>query len=87
MCRPPEGIHVSILVTPAAVDDIVPLELEVEQTVRDLTKLESGWTVWCASVGPKGVVVGGHAVEETGAEMVVTFIAADSKDVRGRDFT
>ena len=39
------------------------------------------------SGGSKGMVVGGLAVEEPGAEMVSTISADNSEDVRGQEFT
>ena len=35
-CRPPEGLRVPIMVTPAAVDNIFPKEAHIKQAVRNL---------------------------------------------------
>ena len=48
-CRPPEGLPVPILVTPAEVEDRIPLEVDIEQAVRDLKRRTVG--------GPSGMRV------------------------------
>ena len=45
-CRPPEGMWVPILVTPATADDIIPAEEEIKKVVRDL---KGGYRVACPS--------------------------------------
>ena len=37
-CRPPEGLRLPILVTPAALDKIIPEEAEIEKLVRGLKR-------------------------------------------------
>ena len=41
-CRPPEGLRVNILVTPAAVEDRIPGEEEVVQLVWSFNRGRSG---------------------------------------------
>ena len=41
-CRPPEGLRVHILVTPAVVEDGIPGEEEVSQAMRNLKRGRAG---------------------------------------------
>ena len=62
-CRPPEGLRVTILVLPAAVEDRIPGEEEMAQAVRILKRCRSGGPSGMRAEDPKEWL--GEAPRET----------------------
>ena len=70
-----------IMLIPAAVDNGVPEEADIEQAVRGLKGGKEGQPIRNAGIVSKWVVLGGLAVEKPGEETVETVSEDNSEEV------